>query len=72
MTHPQSGPQPICADRLTVSRQRIQRLIDKPAKLPSGVDVTPTLQYIQGARDALAYLLDPDNATPRLTATLEV
>lgn len=69
--HPRTTLQPVCADHLTISRERVQRLIDK-ALISPGQDSMAEYHYARGIIDVLEYLLDSDTPTARLTETLEV
>lgn len=70
--HPQIGIQPFCADRLTVSRRRIQRLIEKADARADEEAVLRWAAYAAGVADVLTYLLDADQLAPLLAEILEV
>ncbi len=72
--HPKIEQQPVCTDRLTVSRERIRRLIERA---DASVVLTPTsgddrLLYALGVSEVLEYLLDGDNLSNRLAEALAI
>lgn len=66
--HPRIEPQPVCTDRLTVSRSRINNLIDRAAAGNEGPETKEA--YAAGVAEALEYILDGDNLTDRLAGVL--
>lgn len=70
MTHPKVAQQPACADRLTLSRERIQALIDRADARPEGDEWENG--YALGFAEALDYLLNADHVTPMLVQTLGI
>jgi len=69
--HPRTGIQPACADHLTISRERVARLMRKALESP-GKDSIAEYHYARGIIEVLGYLIDSDIPTARLTRTLEV
>ena len=73
--HPRVEPSPVCTDRMTISRSRVQRLIDladAQAVAAEKYRQDRDEAYASGVRDVLAYLLNPDAADPVLKSVLEV
>lgn len=71
--HPKVEPQPVCADRLTLSRERIGRLIDKATTERDDPLFGKMIEdYAQGVIDALEYLLNPDHVPLSLASTIGV
>lgn len=72
MLHPKVEPQPVCTDWLTVSRVRIERLVEKANATEAASRGLAELFYSRGVAHVLEYLLDADKLPLHLASTLNI